>query len=285
MKTIKLSIILFIFFTFISETTIATGLIKPLFNRYRIILVPTNNDFIKPEFVKTVIILKQRLRDSEARFKLTTTYSFEIRITFKNKPEFIKVKDLIFSNSKIGFYVIDYQEKQSEILTNILTENKIEFNFYKPGIFSFKNKIELKDKITNILKNSNKNIEFLWGFTNDEQEEIYLYLIKQKSELTNRHIEKAWVDISKFTNSPEVYMSFNKEGAELFKNLTGDNTNHNIAITINNIVYTAPKIQAKISEGRCLISGDFTKNETRKLSILLNYGSLPLNLEIKEESE
>lgn len=285
MKLISKVLILFVLTSFISNSFEASELIKPLFNRYKITLEPKDKNCNKSDFVKTVIILKQRLRDSGVRFKLKATNDLEIKIVFKNESEYKRAKKFIFHNGEISFYVINYLKPPSDIVENILNKNNIEFSQTNTGIFIFNNEEGLREDIDKLLAESQFETNYLWGKALENDDQICLYLIKEKSKISNKHIEKSWVDKSNFTNMPEIHINFNDEGAAFFTKLTEENINNSIAIAINNIVYTAPKVMDKISVGKCLISGNFTRSQAEHLSILLSYGNLPIELEIKPEEK
>ncbi len=52
-----------------------------------------------------------------------------------------------------------------------------------------------------------------------------------------------------------------KEGAKKFRNLTQNNINKPVAIVINKMLISAPRIMDEISNGRIQISGNFTEEE------------------------
>lgn len=81
---------------------------------------------------------------------------------------------------------------------------------------------------------------------------------------------------------PSVSFSFNAEGAKKFGELTGANRGKRLAIVLDNIVQSAPTIQARITkEGQ--ITGRFTVAEAKNLSIVLRAGALPAPVKIIEK--
>jgi preprotein translocase subunit SecD len=81
---------------------------------------------------------------------------------------------------------------------------------------------------------------------------------------------------------PEVEFTFNRAGGEIFSELTSANIGANLAIILDELVYSAPTINSRISmRGR--ISGRFTVEEASDLAVILRAGSLSVPVVIEEE--
>ena len=78
------------------------------------------------------------------------------------------------------------------------------------------------------------------------------------------------------TGKPEVGIEFDSEGAKIFAQLTKENIGKQIAIFLDGQVISAPTVQSEISDGKAVITGDFTLEECKKLAQRLNEGALPL---------
>ena len=79
-----------------------------------------------------------------------------------------------------------------------------------------------------------------------------------------------------------VSFQFNAKGAKDFGELSGANIDKQLAIVLDDIVWSAPVLRSKITS-RGEITGTFTRDDTRNLSIVLRSGSLPVPVEIEEE--
>ncbi len=88
----------------------------------------------------------------------------------------------------------------------------------------------------------------------------------------------------KSSNSPEINLEFDRTGADLFAKVTGDNVGRQLAIVLDNVVYSAPNIQGRIPGGRAVITGSFSVTEAEDLTNILNNGSLKAPLKIAQES-
>jgi preprotein translocase subunit SecD len=105
-------------------------------------------------------------------------------------------------------------------------------------------------------------------------------LIKKQASLTGELLSDAKVNLDSRFNEPNVSISFNTEGAKLFEETTGANVKKRLAIILDNTVYSAPVIQEKIAGGNAQITGSFTLDEAKDLSIVLKAGALPAPLKM-----
>ncbi len=86
------------------------------------------------------------------------------------------------------------------------------------------------------------------------------------------------------TGQVEVSMSMNSEGAQAWKRLTGDNIGRQIAIVLDNYVYSYPNVNTEIAGGRSSISGGgMTVEEALDIANILKAGKLPAPARIVQE--
>jgi SecD/SecF fusion protein len=82
----------------------------------------------------------------------------------------------------------------------------------------------------------------------------------------------------------EVSMSMNGEGARIWKRLTGDNIGKQVAISLDNYVYSYPNVNSEIPNGMSSISGgSMTVEEAQDLANILKAGKLPAPARIVSE--
>ncbi len=103
-------------------------------------------------------------------------------------------------------------------------------------------------------------------------------LLYKKTLLTGDRLREAKVGIDQF-NKPDVNISFDSEGAKIFDRITGENVGRQLAIVLDGVVHSAPRIQDRISGGNAQITGNFTHDEASKLAIVLRE-SLPAPVKI-----
>jgi preprotein translocase subunit SecD len=104
--------------------------------------------------------------------------------------------------------------------------------------------------------------------------------------LTGRLVERASLQFGQGgssaggINEPIVQLNFNKEGADLFEQITGENIGKPLAILLDGEIVSAPIINDKISGGTAIITGNFNPEEARLLVRDLNLGALPIPIEL-----
>lgn len=100
------------------------------------------------------------------------------------------------------------------------------------------------------------------------------------TELTGRYLETALVQFDPQTNKPVISLTFNSEGKDVFAALTKSEMGNPIAIVLDGQILSAPVVQDEITDGKAIISGNFTVPEARELSRSLKYGALPVPVEL-----
>ena len=82
---------------------------------------------------------------------------------------------------------------------------------------------------------------------------------------------------------PQVSMTMNSEGAREWAALTKANVGKAIAIVLDGVVYSAPRVNGEISGGQSAISGNFTIEDTKDLANTLKSGRMPAPAKIVQE--
>ena len=82
---------------------------------------------------------------------------------------------------------------------------------------------------------------------------------------------------------PQVSMTMNSEGAREWAALTKANVGKAIAIVLDGVVYSAPRVNGEIAGGQSSISGNFTIEDTKDLANTLKSGRMPAPAKIVQE--
>ena len=129
-------------------------------------------------------------------------------------------------------------------------------------------------------------VRFAWGKPDKKTSLIELYALRGNRDntppLTGNVVTQAEQTYD-VRNQPAVSMQMDGKGARIWENLTGKafTQNTNIAIVLDNIVYSAPGVTTgAISGGRSEITGHFTLNEAVDLANVLRAGKLPASADI-----
>ena len=102
----------------------------------------------------------------------------------------------------------------------------------------------------------------------------------ENTGITGRMIDKAQLQFNPTSGEPTVLLSFNKEGKELFAKTTKENINEILAIFLDEAPISMPVIRDEIKDGKAEISGGFTPQEAKLLVRDINYGALPVPIEL-----
>ena len=176
-----------------------------------------------------------------------------------------------------------------------------------PVLASFETKDQQKvseylnnPKVRALLSPEQRYVKFVWGIpqiqqTNEEDtqsiELVELYALKgnreNKPQLSGAVITDARQSYQQNGN-PSVSMQMNLKGAKIWEQMTGKafNTGGQIAIVLDDIVYSAPGVTSgPIAGGNSEISGSFTLNEAVDLANVLRAGKLPASADIVQAEE
>lgn len=120
---------------------------------------------------------------------------------------------------------------------------------------------------------------------NEESITSQLGEIYKDTGLTGRYLESAQLQFAggqsgQLANEPIVAITFNSEGAQLFADITRDNVGRRLAIFLDGVMLSDPRINEAIIGGTAVISGNFTAESARELAENLNFGALPLPIEL-----
>ncbi len=80
----------------------------------------------------------------------------------------------------------------------------------------------------------------------------------------------------------QVSMTMNGEGTREWARITHDNLKRQVAIVLDNLVYSYPTVQSEITGGNSQITGNFTLQEAKDLANILKSGKLPAPAHIIE---
>ena len=137
-----------------------------------------------------------------------------------------------------------------------------------------------------------RKLSLIWGVKAiDDKEQFYeLYALK----VTNRDgspalggdvVTDANADFMQQAGRSEqmVNMVMNAEGSKAWARLTKENIGRQIAIVLDEMVYSAPNVNDEITGGRSQITGHFTPEEAKDLANVLKSGKMAASVHIVQE--
>ena len=110
------------------------------------------------------------------------------------------------------------------------------------------------------------------------------YVVQKRTLLTGAELTRAEVNAD--PNAPgnwQVSIEFTANGARIFGEITEQNVGRHLAIVLDGVLQSAPRINERIPGGRAVITGQFTVDEARDLAIVLRAGALPAPVTVLEE--
>ncbi|MCC8144591.1 MAG: protein translocase subunit SecDF [Tannerellaceae bacterium] len=137
-----------------------------------------------------------------------------------------------------------------------------------------------------------RNLALKWGVKAiDEKEQYYeLYALKVSNRdgspaLSGDVVTDANADFVQQVgrSDQQVSMTMNAEGAKAWAHLTKDNIGRQVAIVLDELVYSAPRVNDEITGGRSSITGNFTPEEAKDLANVLKSGKMAASINIVQE--
>lgn len=189
------------------------------------------------------------------------------------------------------------QQKKDNPLFYVLSPNmdrykQLKFKTANVGISKVKDTAIVNKYLAldSIKQNLPGNLRLLWEIKPFDQKDEFIYLVAIKISAPNGKpalgssvIKEAKVDFNKYNGTPEILLEMNEEGSKQWANITRNNIGKEIAIVLDNKVYSHPQVASEISGGKSSISGAFTYEEAKDFASILNSGSIPFQLKIIKE--
>lgn len=102
--------------------------------------------------------------------------------------------------------------------------------------------------------------------------------------ITGKHLDRAELQFgngtNQLSNEPVVIIHFNSDGAKIFGDMTTTNVGRVFGIFLDGAPISTPVINEPIPGGSAVISGSFTPESAKELVRNLNFGALPVPIEL-----
>lgn len=274
-------------------STLFTSCIKSVSEQKQVITIQSIEKATPDLLNESSSIIKQRLTDfgiKDADVSVITSNG-TIEITLDSKVDLNEILPLLTAKGKIEFYetynsadIISLLDKDSNLF-NLLNIQQKSSEFGNStailGYCQISNRAKVDSYIAiNSMCSLNQGVNYLWSKNPDKNGNYYLYVLKQNAALDKSQIKKVMVSNNKNTNSAELQIEFNENGALTWLNLSRNNLDKPIAIVIDNAVYAAPIVRSEIKSGKCQITGDFTLPEIALLKSIIGNKDLPLEFKL-----
>ncbi|MDQ5893123.1 MAG: preprotein translocase subunit SecD [Patescibacteria group bacterium] len=114
----------------------------------------------------------------------------------------------------------------------------------------------------------------------DEEKNLEIAKLFKPTGITGRVLTKAVLEFNPNTGEPSVLLNFNAEGKALFSKVTKENVGNIVGIFLDGTPISLPVVREEIKDGKASISGAFDLEEAKLLVRNLNYGALPVPIEL-----
>jgi SecD/SecF fusion protein len=153
--------------------------------------------------------------------------------------------------------------------------------------------VETLLKRNDVARSFSSDLKLMWSAKPEKigdtgKEGFFLYAVEvpkdREAEVSGKDVDKASQGYDPQTGKITVDLEMTDEGAVNWSKMTKKNIGKPVAITMDNVVYSAPVVNEVLSK-KSQISGNFSFEEAKDLSGLLNGGSLPVPCIIVEKTK
>lgn len=225
--------------------------------------------------------------------RLKNSRKIQIEIPGVNDPE--RVKSMLKGVARLQFWLDYEQSKKQEIIK--LINDKLNITLDGKPIKLEEGKLYTEREaraIKNSLRSDNsisylpENLYVFYAQDNEGAKngvKIYFFSCDEDGEaaLYGDVITDARPSRDQFGNVI-VQIQMNKQGAKVWKSITEKNRGKSVAATLDEKIVIHATISDVIPDGRTSISGNYTPESARDLSLMLKSGSLPVPVNIVEET-
>jgi len=260
-----------------------------------------------------------KTKEDSARYEAQQKLEKQIQDYRRKTPEELK-KDTVLAKNAVLKAKVDSIRKRDSLISKDANQSEAEFRKENPlfgmlNYFLLSNQNRLgkgpmvgaahradTSKINKILKHPYvksilpADVKFLWAAKPMTKQEagtdkligaIELIAIRtnkeNKAPLEGDVIVEATQGFNQDNNEAEVNMTMNARGTQIWRRLTGDNVGKAIAIVLDDVVYSYPRVNYAITGGRSQITGNFTVNEAKDLANVLVSGRMMAPIVIAQE--
>ncbi|MBP6458542.1 MAG: protein translocase subunit SecDF [Crocinitomicaceae bacterium] len=273
----------------------------------------TNRLYIELPGVQDEATVAEKLQ-STANLQFFETYEKEQiqmqlsqAIQLSMQPEIV-VEEVVEADTNnvdsLGVAKVDSSKKEEVKPLTVLTKNTSGLDAYLKDGSSVSigyTAVEDKEQVDKILRRKDiialfpADLKFMWSANpekvsqNSKEEKYVLYAVRVpengKALVGGKDIKNANKGLDQASGMVTVDLSMTTEGADKWAQMTSDNVGKFVAITMDDVVYSSPRVNEAITGGNTQISGSFTIQDAEDLAGLLNGGALPAPCVIKEQTK
>ena len=218
---------------------------------------------------------KQR-KDAEEMIKGAAFLQF--RLVHKNNADLVRKLFGAASKAPEGFRV----SPEGDNCYELISEDKLVELMKDPSYLRRRGMFEVPDPSYEFMLEK----EFLKEAGGKSKRTVYRpYFVRRKAEMTGETLASAHDELDTMTGGHQIAITLKPAGGERMAYLFNEYSGRNMAIVLDNSLYSAPRLNEKgerISGAMksCVITGAFSLEEARHLRDVLNCGTLPAPVKI-----
>ena len=204
-----------------------------------------------------------------------------------------RARELLGRTAQLKFKIVDDDFKGLDALVGKLPPNVIARKSGNTTVLESESKQAIIDLTKTLIPEDH---EILFGeerISGGAKTKYMSYVVFAATEISGEDVLDAIavMDNSELVNQPAVTLRFTDAGARRFEKVTGANIHKRMAIILDNVVESAPVIQAKIAGGNARITLGAGRSysemmaDANQLSLVLKSGALPATIEIMEQRQ
>jgi protein-export membrane protein SecD len=259
--------------------------------------VEYRNEIREKTMAQSIEVIRNRIDEfGVSEPSITTQGSDRVVVELPGVKDVDRAKQLIGQTAKLEFRIVNTKVSEAQDLQGLVAKIEKDHGItFKPGQrFSEYTRLINEKAKGQIPEDSEIAFERIRPQVGDDvkvQENELMrrpYLLFKRVDVTGDDLQDAQVSFEQETRKPSVAFSLNPKGAQAFDKLTGEHVGDFLAIVLDGIVHSAPRINSRIGGGNGQITlgagnYDQTLREARDLAIVLRAGALPAQLEFLEQ--
>jgi hypothetical protein len=254
-------------------------------------------------------VIGNRMKAAFIQYSIERTGDDRLRLTFRQLFDTSKIYQYVTARGEVGFWemysILDLsewvkaiREKLNQEGSTALLDHRVDFmNSYKDYVGELEvypaEILSIRKEDTSWFRTLILDPDISQAFPKDgrlvfaaneySNGRLYAFVIRTRSWTTailnNEDIRTAEIDYD-LTGYNSITVTFHRSGVQKWQALTEKNVNKPIAILVDDLVLSTPRVEAPIRDGTAKISGFFTTDESLVLSNVLSGDALPVQLHI-----
>jgi preprotein translocase subunit SecD len=232
----------------------------------------------------------QREESEPGRFRLTLTPTWQREVRERAMLQALEVIRRRVDDPATGIQEsVVTRQGDSRILVQIPGVSVVPDIFKQTGFLEFKivREVEGTENAEQLLRARHPDglppgTETLFERDRKTQKVLGAYLVPEQPDITGDLLEDARVQFDSRRSEWQVAFTWNGEGARIFGDLTGKNVGKQLAVILDEQIYSAPVVRDRISR-QGVITGRFSSQEAADLAVILRAGALPIPVVLEEE--